>query len=62
MAMDKNFLGRLVVGLIALGLGYGVVWLAGWTDLHWVDTGVPIITSTIAIALFNVWKARRVRH
>ena len=52
------YLSRLAVGLIGLGLGYGVVRLAGWTDLDWLSIGVPIMTSGMAMGMFNVWKAR----
>jgi hypothetical protein len=57
--MDMDiYLARLAVGLIGLGLGHGVVRLAGWNDLHWLAIGVPIMTGSMAMAMFNVWKAR----
>jgi hypothetical protein len=48
--------------MVACGIGYGVVRLAGWGELRWIATGVPIMTGVIAMALFNVWNTRHVRH
>ena len=57
-----TYLTRCVVGLIGFGLAYGVVRLAGWSDLRWLATGVPIMTGVIVMALVDVWRARNVRR
>jgi hypothetical protein len=53
---------RLIAGLIGCGLGLLLVRATGWDEnLRWVASGIPIMTSTIAIVLVIAWQARRAK-
>jgi len=52
---------RVITGLIGCGLGFLLVDAAGWGEMRWLATGVPIMFGVGAMALFNVWRARRAK-
>jgi hypothetical protein len=52
---------KLIAGLIGWGLGLLFVRVAGWGEMRWVATGIPIMTGIIAMALVDAWKTRRAK-
>jgi uncharacterized membrane protein YeaQ/YmgE (transglycosylase-associated protein family) len=52
---------RIITGLIGCGLGLLLVNAAGWGEMRWLATGVPIFSGVGAMALLDVWKARRAK-
>ena len=52
---------RMIAGFIGWGLGFLLVSAAGWSEMRWLATGVPIMSGVIAMALLEAWKARRAK-
>jgi hypothetical protein len=52
---------KLIAGTVGFGLGLLLVRAAGWGEMRWVATGIPVMTGGIAAALVDAWKARRAK-
>ena len=53
------YLIKLVAGLVGLGLGILLVHVAGWGEMRWVATGIPIMSGGLAMYLAGAYKTRR---
>jgi hypothetical protein len=52
---------KTIAGLIGWGLGHLLVSVVGWGEMRWIATGLPIMSGIAAMALLDVWKARRAK-
>jgi len=52
---------KIIAGLIGCGLGFLLVNAAGWGEMRWLATGVPIMSGIGAMALLDAWKTRRAK-
>jgi len=50
---------KIIVALIGFCLGLLLVHAAGWGEVRWLATGVPIMSGVLAMALLDARKARR---
>jgi hypothetical protein len=56
-----NLIKRTIAGFMGWGLGFLLVSAAGWSEMRWLATGVPIMSGVIAMAPLEAWKARRAK-
>jgi len=52
---------KIIVGLVGWCLGFLLVNAAGWGEMRWLATGVPIMSGVVAMAILEAWKARRAK-
>ena len=60
-SVQMYLIGKIIAGLIGCGLGFLLVNAAGWGEMRWLATGVPIMSGVVAMALLDAWKARRAK-
>jgi hypothetical protein len=51
---------RVIFGLIGWALGTLLVYVAGWDEIRWIATAVPILCGVVIVPeLAMAWMARR---
>jgi hypothetical protein len=59
MERTMPYLMKRIIAALGCGLGLLFVSAAGWGEIRWAATGIPIMTGILAAVLLDAWKARR---